>query len=370
LALANLDAHISGGEAAVARAPALERVMSLVFDLLTRAQFQGKLADYEKAATLAEAAVQRAPQDGRVYALRAKVSASYHRFDAARADLDRAERLGVPVASLLRDRASILQALGQSGEALALRRALTQEKTDLTSLGNEASVLADMGEVARADALFIEAQQHYPDVAPFPVAWLYFQHGSMWEKAGKPTRARALFQAAVERVPGYAHAASHLASLSSGDAAVALLTPIVRTSGDPEYAAQLGVLLREAGQRDAGEGLIVGARQGYERLTTAHPEAFADHAARFWLGAGADAVKALRWARVNFEVRPTFEALTLLVDATLTAPVGRSATCALAERVEVFGSRPAAHALAARALDACGRPEDASRQRALASGLP
>ena len=65
-------------------------------------------------------------------------------------------------------------------------------------------------------------------------------------------------------------------------------------------------------------------------LLTAHPEAFADHAAEFWLAAGADPVKALHLARMNFEVRQTPRARDLLsrggggcgLESTLTEDSG------------------------------------------------
>ena len=41
----------------------------------------------------------------------------------------------------------------------------------------------------------------------------------------------------------------------------------------------------------------------YDELMALHPEAFADHAAEFWLEAGADPSRALRLARKNLEVR-------------------------------------------------------------------
>jgi hypothetical protein len=47
-------------------------------------------------------------------------------------------------------------------------------------------------------------------------------------------------------------------------------------------------------------------------LIALYPEAFADHAAEFWLGAGADSGKALRLAWMNFGIRQTPRARALL----------------------------------------------------------
>jgi tetratricopeptide (TPR) repeat protein len=367
IALANLDAEIRGLQTAIAKQPLLGREAALVSALQLRAQFLGRLADYDQAATVVDAMLARSPQDARVYALRAKTRSIYHRFAEASLDLDQAQALGASENELAGPRATILQALGRQEEALALRHRLRESKPDITTLGNEASVLADMGESEKAERLFLAAQDAYRDTSPFPIAWLWFQQGSMWAKRGKLTRAKALFQAASERVPGYAHAIGHLASLVPPAQAIELLRPVALASDDPEYSAELGVLLRDHGQSVEGEKLIAASATSYERLCKLHPEAFGDHAARFWLGAGSDGKKALLWARKNFEVRPTLEAFELVLDSAAAAHDPDSA-CLVAERA--LGSRGATSArriLAARAFDSCGKRDRADEQRALAS---
>ncbi len=365
LALHNLDAEIAGLEAALEKDPTLDRISGLAENLEARGQFLGRLADYDSALALADRAVALFATDGRAFVARAKARAIFHRFVDATGDLDHAEMLGVAPAALLGQRASILQALGLYDEALAIRHRMTEQKGDLSSMGNEAAVLADMGETDKAEQLFVEAQHHFRDVAPFPVAWLYFQEATMWERAGKVRRARALFEAASERVPGYAHAISHLASLEPPEHAMALLQPVVVASGDPEYEAQLGRLLREQGRAQEGAALLAHARHGLDERTTRHPEAFADHAARFWLADG-DAKKALGFAEANLAVRPTRDALTLVIDAAIEAhePI---VACGAAERALSLPNRSTAtHMLAARALDACGRNDEADRERQVA----
>ncbi|HUN96658.1 MAG TPA: hypothetical protein VMU69_10525, partial [Bradyrhizobium sp.] len=53
----------------------------------------------------------------------------------------------------------------------------------------------------------------------------------------------------------------------------------------------------------------------YDELTTAHPAAFADHAAEFWLGVGNDPPKGLRFAEFNLRVRKTSRAYALVAQA-------------------------------------------------------
>ena len=68
----------------------------------------------------------------------------------------------------------------------------------------------------------------------------------------------------------------------------------------------------------------------YDELIASRPEAFADHAAEFWLAAGADPDKALRLAKMNVEVRNTPRARRLLAQAVAANGPGRVAAPALA----------------------------------------
>ncbi len=160
LALGNLDAEIAGLERDVAKDPSLDRAGALVEGLASRGQFLGRLADYERAAALADAAVARSGNDARAYAMRAKARAIFHRFGDARADLDRVEALGAPAP--LAQRAAILQAEGRYDEALTIRHRLSEQKADLSSLASEASVLADMGEsvAVRSGVALVSAGPH------------------------------------------------------------------------------------------------------------------------------------------------------------------------------------------------------------------
>ena len=51
--------------------------------------------------------------------------------------------------------------------------------------------------------------------------------------------------------------------------------------------------------------MLAAARSGFESLLTKHPLAFADHGAEFYLGSGADPVRAFKLAKLNLANRPT-----------------------------------------------------------------
>jgi len=66
---------------------------------------------------------------------------------------------------------------------------------------------------------------------------------------------------------------------------------------------QLARILGDAGCTDESRRRCQFAAARYDEPIATHPEAFAHHAVKFWLFAGADPTKALRLARMNFDVR-------------------------------------------------------------------
>jgi tetratricopeptide (TPR) repeat protein len=297
IALVNLQAQIDGlesqahstrsGQAAVGRLAVAQRA-GLIDLLILRGQVLGRIADYERAAALAEQLVRDAPTDGIAFLARARTRATLHRFAKALANLDAAERLGADRATLDAERAAIFQALGRYDDALALRLSAAESQPDFTTLGALAGLLAEHGEVVEAEHLFVEGRRRYQGVSPFPLALLDFQRGLMWLEQGDLDAARAWFGAAQRRVPAHAPALGHLAGL-----------------------------LSEAGQAQEARQWRARAAARYDELMVRHPAAFADHAAEFWLAAGADVRRAQQLARQNLELRQTPRAQALLRRATL-----------------------------------------------------
>lgn len=324
IALANLDEEIAALEVALAARPDdLGADEALVDRLATRAVVRGRLADYERAADLAERAAARHPDSAPSLLVRAGARATLHRFTAALEDVAAAERLGAGPAATEPLRADLLEETGRLDAALVLRERLTARQRDLFTLGAEAVTRGRRGDTAAAERLFVEAQHQYRDVAPFPFAWLYLQQGLMWERSGDDERARVLWLAALERIPDYAPAAGHLAALEAragrSERAIDLLRPLVDTSDDPEYMGQLAELYARTGLTAQADGLRRLAAERFDEIVARHPEAFSAKAARFWLGPGGDPQRALRLAEVNLQARQTDDDRALLAAAQAAA---------------------------------------------------
>lgn len=322
LAIGNLQAQIDGleREAAAGRLP-VEAQAGLVDLVALRGQVLGRVADYELAEALAEQLAQVAPSDSDALLARARARATFHRFGDALADLDEAQRLGADPTLVDAERAANFQATGRYEQALAIYSKAVERRADFHSLGNLATLHAERGEVAVAESLFSESRERYRGVTPIPLAQLHFKRAQMWIAQAELPRARAWLDAAVRRLPAYAPAQGHLAEVEAAvgetDSAIGRLLPLTGSSDDPDYAAQLARILLEVGRREEAGEWRARAAARYDELLARHAEAFADHAAEFWLEAGADPSRALRFAKKNLEVRPTRRAHELVARATL-----------------------------------------------------
>ena len=317
IALRNLEAQIEGlqPEAALCRAPVDERVR--LIDLLAlRGSILGTIADYEWAQELADRLVHGAVTAAPAFFARARSRALFHRFADALEDLEVAERLGADADVVNRERAAVFQGLGRYDEAFAIREEAAHRSPSFESLGALTTLHAERGDTERAVRLHAESVRRYRGISPLPLATLNFQLGVMWMREGDFDRARDQLTAARRYVAAYVPAQGHLAEVEAelGDAesAVALLYPLATTSDDPDYAGQLARILADAGSTEESRYWRQHAAERYDELIALHPEAFADHAADFWLGAGAEPEKALRLARMNFTIRKTPRAGALL----------------------------------------------------------
>jgi tetratricopeptide (TPR) repeat protein len=328
IALLNLGAQIDSLEPDVRLGRATVETRAGLVELITlRGLIVGRIADYVRAEEIALQLVREAPTDPRAFVARARTRATFHRFDDALADLDRAERFSLDAETANGERAAIFQAVGRYDEALTLREEAAARRASFENVAALVGLHAERGEIEAAERRYAESRSRYRGVSPFPLALLDFQLGLMWMNAGRLDNARRSFEVALCRVPAYAPAQGHLAEVEAQlgeiDSAVARLCSLAISSDDPDYAGQLARILAEAGRdRESWHWRRLAAAR-FGELVANRPEAFADHAAEFWLAAGADPDKALRFAKMNMEVRNTPRARTLLAQAIAANGPGR-----------------------------------------------
>ena len=317
IALLNLEAQIEGRqlEGALGHFP-VENQVALVDLIALRGLILGRVADFERAGEIAERLADATSASRAAFLVRARMRATFHRFTDALDDLEAALRLSLDPETANVERAAIFQALGRYDEALALREEAASRQPSFGTLGALAGFWAERGDTDAAECFYRDCRGRYRGVSPFPLALLDFQIGLMWMDHGQFDTARKWFDAARRRVPSYAAAQGHLAEVEAEvgeiEAAAARLSPLAVASDDPDYAAQLAHILGDAGRAEESCRWRQLAAARYDELVDRHPQAFADHAAEFWLTVGADPNKALRLAQMNVEVRKTPRAYNLL----------------------------------------------------------
>jgi hypothetical protein len=359
IAVGNLAAQISGVEARIAGAPDDAALRAELAELLAaRAQYTGRIADQERALQIAEALAGDLPDDPTALLARASRRAAFHRFSEALADVDRAAAAGAGATATDEVRASILQALGRYDEALAIRSATARRRPGTDSFGALASLQAERGAVDEATRLYAEARRSYRDVSPFPLAWLLFDEGLLHMRRGDLPRARALFAAAHRRLPSFAAAQCHLAEveaeLGQPERAVALLRPLAESADDPDAAGHLARILAAHGDAAAARRWRDRAAARFDALVARHPEAYADHAAEFWLNAGGDPDKALALAQRNLAARQTPRAYELVLAASLAAADTDVACATASQATRAAASSPSLADLIEQAAASCG----------------
>ena len=332
-----LELELGLGQASVETRAGLAELITL------RGLFIGCIADYVTAEEITEQLVDDAPTDARAFLARARTRGIFHKFEHALVDVNSAEWFSLDADTANGERAAIFQAVGRYEEALALREEAAAHRASFENVAALVGLHAECGEIEDAERRYAESYSRYRGVSPFPLALLDFQIGLMWMNEGRLDDARRSFGGALRRVPAYAPARGHLAEVEAQlgeiDSAATRLYSVALASDDPDYAAQLARLLGDAGRDAEARHWRQLAAARYDELIATRPEAFADHAAEFWLAAGGDPEKALRLAKLNVEVRNTPRARGLLGQAVAAnGPSRRVATPALAN-----GAHEAAH---------------------------
>ena len=320
IALLNLEAQIDALEPEVRLGSANVETRAGLAELIAlRGLIVGCIADYDRANEIAEQLVRDVPTDPKALLARARTHAGFHRFKEALADIECAEQLSLDAETANGERAAIFQALGRYDESLVLREEAVKRRASFEHVAALVGLHAERGEIEAAERQYEQSRSAYRGVSPIPLAFLDFQLGLMWMNEGRLDDARRWFEVARRRLPAYSQASGHLseveAQLGEIDSAISRLHSLAASSDDPDYAAQLARILGDAG-RDGESGhwrQVAAAR--YDELIANHPEAFADHAAEFWLAAGADPNKALQLAKMNVQVRNTPRARNLLAQA-------------------------------------------------------
>lgn len=321
---------------------------ALITALSRRMMLRGRHADLREALDLSQRWTADDTRNPRAWAVRIAILTQAHQF--ARADLmfDDLRPLVHDPSEWEPAAATLFEARGKPELAREYRERTVAAHPTAASLTSLAGNLAMRGQLDDAIAMIPRAAAALHDPSPVLVSWLLVQWGRLYVQNGEPAAARPLFEEAHRRMPGYVEATVQLGAAmraTGGDPQEVVSAALASEPQHPELLALAGKVA-EAGT----------AWTAY--LTPPVILAFADHAARFYLGPGRDPHKAFVLANLNHVNRDTDEARSLLVEASMANAMWRDA-CQLAEPLAT-GAR-AHQFLAWRAFTACGQTADATK---------
>ena len=316
IALANLSASIDSLERCRAEGATFEDLISLSNLSLLRGDLLGRIADHDRAEAMATRAVAIDPENASALYGRGRFASRFHKFAEATTLLYEAEAAGHPAQEIDSERAALMQATGQYAEALTIRERLATHKAGIDTLGALASLLAEMGEWLAAEAHYMSALDNDDGISPFPCGQLLFEWAVNAMRRRDLDRAEQIFSELhailPAHVPGRGHRAEVALARGEFDAALALVTPLLDIADDPEYRATYAEILAARGDAEAAAIAAQRAAIEYERLLTRRPEAYADHAAFFFIGIGNRPQRALELAEANWRMRDTPRSRKLL----------------------------------------------------------
>ena len=318
IAVANLSALIDSLELGGTEDVNFESLVALSKLLFLRGDLLGRITDHDRGEFVANEAVALSPDTEGAFYIHAQLTGRFHRFEEANQLLDQALVAGYSRQEIDLERAALLQAMGKYSEALALRERLSKEDPGIHTIGSLATLLAEMGQWAIAETCYAAAIDADKGTSPIPCGQLL---SAM--RGGDLDRAEEMFIELDAVLPGHVPGRGHRAevALARGqmDLAAALIIPVLEISDDPEYRGIYAEILAARGDRENASEEAECAAAGYELLLARRPEAYADHAAAFFMGIGNRPDLAVSLASTNCRLRNTPRSRGLLERAKRNA---------------------------------------------------
>jgi len=323
IALANLSSSIESLERRCVERATFENLLALSKFLFLRGDLLGRIVDHDRAELVAKKSITFSPDIARTLYIRARLAERFHRFDEANALLDQALAAGHPQDEIDVEKAALLQATGLYKEALLLRERLARDNPTIQTLGALATLLAEMDQWTAAEISYEAALDADESTSPIPCSQLLFEWAVSAMRRGDLDRAEAIFVELDAILPQHVPARGHRAevALARGqlDLAETLITPLLEVADDPEYRATYAEILAARGEAGAAAAEAEHAAKGYEVLLARRPEAYADHAAAFFMGVGNRPLLAVDLASANRKLRDTPRSRSLMERALRNA---------------------------------------------------
>ena len=323
IAVANLSTLIDSFELRRIEDAAFENLLALSKLLFLRGDMLGRIVDHDRAERVANEAIALSPDGGGALFTRARLAERFHRFEEADALLEwRARGRTIQSERSRPKRRRCSRRPDDIGRRWFCAKDWRRMIPGFDTLGALASLLAEMDQWAEAENRYSAALKADDGISPLPCGQLLFEWGVSAMRRGDLDRAEAILAELHAILPAHAPGRGHRAEVAVArgalDVAAVLITPLLETSDDPEYRAVYAEILAARGDSRAAseaERAVV----AYELLLARRPEAYADHAAAFFMGVGNRPQRAVELALANWKLRDTPRSRHLLAKARRNA---------------------------------------------------
>ena len=320
--LAGIDQTIAGLADAVTPPLKSEAATKFVYLLYQRAALGGDLTQLAKAdAVLAEVIAQLGPA-GDLYFLKANIAFKLHRLAGVREALTTGRGLRhSPQGRALE--ADLAFQEGRYQDAKRGYESLISDDRTWDNLARLAYLEGKWGNTARADQLYLEAEDELTAKEMRYYAWVELQRGVLQLRSGRCEAAWAHYERADRAYSGYWLVDDHKAELLGAEGkcadAARLYESVVERVPRPEFQQALGELYELLGQNERAESWNQRALDAYLAAAASGGVHYYHHLVDFYADVREDGPSAVRWARKDLELRRNFATLASLAWALYRA---------------------------------------------------
>lgn len=308
--LERIDKELSELQGSALTAPInSENATRFIYRLYQRASLTGSFGELEDAASALTTAIERLPPSPDLYYLKANIDFKFHRLADVRRDLE----MGHGLRDSFQGRALEADLQFQEGRYDLAKEGyerLIREDQTWDNLARLAYLKAKMGEEAAGDELYAQAEDELTSKEMRHYAWLELQRGVLDLTHGRYEEALDHYKRADKAYSGYWLTASHLAELLGAqgkfDEAVALYKSVCASAPKPEFQQALGELYVLMGKPEEAGPWLERALAAYLKSAEQGNVHYYHHLADIYADVHGNSAEAVKWARMDLELRENF----------------------------------------------------------------
>ncbi|HTC32924.1 MAG TPA: tetratricopeptide repeat protein [Bryobacteraceae bacterium] len=287
----------------------LEKRVRLAYRLFHRASLTGNIAHFEAVgAAINETIDEFGPKED-ICLLKANLDFRFHRLEEVRRDL----RMCPLLSGRFEGRILLADLDFQEGRYETARLAFEQliaENRTWDNLARLAHWKSKLGDIDEADQLYEEAEDDLTAKQMRSYAWLELQRGMLALTHGRYDAAWKHYRRADAAYPGHWHTDEHFAELMAAegrfDEAAQLFQQVIARAPKPELQQALGELYVFSGRADEAEHCFDRALAAYLESVRRGGVHYFHHLADFYTDARDEPAEAVRWARMDLQMRSNF----------------------------------------------------------------